>query len=123
MPGIAPKEEIDALVDEIQAEQSALSAEKPESAETSDVLSKQEINDLLDVAEQQDKTRQLTPERVARAWEDLTDGDRAFILAASDEKFWPIIEKFKPATDKAKIMSALRKLIVANDPRASNIPR
>ncbi|MBI2050623.1 MAG: hypothetical protein HYT31_02355 [Parcubacteria group bacterium] len=123
MPEIASDEEINALVDEIEKEQSALSDEKPESAETSDVLSEQEINDLLDDVEQQDKTRQLTPERVAKAWEQLEDGDRAFILTASDEKFWPIIEKFKPKSEKAKIMSALRKLTQANDPRASNIAR
>ncbi|MDP3995237.1 MAG: hypothetical protein Q8P78_01320 [bacterium] len=97
--------------------------EEQESDEAPEKLSTGDADDLFEEKEHTETSSQLTPERVAQAWDKLNSHEQKFILAANDETFSGIIGKFKERSEKAKQMWALRKLIQTNDPRASKIER
>ena len=68
------------------------------------------------------KTKELTPEHVAKVWETLSDIEKKFVTC-SQEQFDSIIPEYgnKHGKKKAGVVQALRKLLLVYDPRAALI--
>src|SRR3989338_2173201 len=92
----------------------------------SDILSREEVDELLgEIAPEEDtRLKDVTPERIAHEWEQLSETARSVVWNASDEKFKEITEKYKNIPDterKVEVMIIMRRLISSNHPLASKI--
>ena len=68
------------------------------------------------------KSEDITPERVKQAWDQLSDTEKRFVVS-SQKVFDSVLLKYEQqvGSQKAKILSALRKLILSHDHRAGLI--
>ncbi|MFY9493117.1 MAG: hypothetical protein WAP55_01410 [Minisyncoccia bacterium] len=90
--------------------------------------SKEETGDLSGLFDDEESGEtgenktELTPERVARVWDKLSDIEKKFVTT-TDEQFAAIIPGYeeKYGEKKAGVIKALRKLILSGDPRAGLI--
>jgi len=51
---------------------------------------------------------------IIKAWAKLSDIEKKFITSASDEKFEAIMQKYRHKTDKAHLITGIRKYLKAN---------
>lgn len=121
---MAGTEEVINSTDEIDAAMGWDSA--PAEPEPGGILSTEEVDQLLgELAPEEDaRLKNITPERIADEWGQLTDTARSVVMNASDLKFKEITEKYKHIPDtqrKTNIMIIMRRLIKSNDPLASKI--
>ncbi len=130
MVEIAAREEIDSLVDELEQEerQSGAHGREPESekSQSEDMLGQDEIDQLMEALEPErdERLTQVTPERIAEEWGQLSETARSVVQNASDEKFNEITKKYiriSQTERKAKIMIIMRRLINRNHPLAGLI--